>query len=586
MTPWFPLRPDCPGRELELAAVLHLVGVGRVAAITGAPGIGKTHLASTVASRLGGGGTVVSLAGCTDRADVVRAVGDALGVFPCGDEAAVRGGLGAGWLLADDVAPATAEALLGLDLQGAVLLVGEVGEEIPSVELGPLGSDVIGSFAPGVQTGSPLHAALAVALRCPLEELPARLQPAMPLSGLPMGLGIRVDVGVPALAMRLDPRDRRVLRAGVVALLGGSEREGARWVRDLLHAKPARLEALRASAYGAPTEGTPDPRDILLLRLLARQLGAEEGDRVAVLSAAVGARLALRCGQVAEARSLVRLLGRRAPVDAGLLRWVDGDALLALGDLPAAQNAWNEAEEYLVRARLDSRSRGRTIGAGAVELLLSTAEQLALRGFQPVAAGFVARARSLARDDGDAAGLCASWGASAGIASALGEGVSATQFVAETGGPVRHSELVRVALAAQGGRAAEGLRLLEGVRCDEPLARANLVRRRADLWLRDGANARATRAAKEAAGLYASVGEHVSSAQSLRVAADAAALSGHLEEAAGLYIAVIALQVRVQDLAGLERSLFRAALVDDARGATEAAQLRREQREAVRRARG
>lgn len=586
MTPWFPLHPECRGRDLELAAVLHILGAARVVAISGAPGIGKTHLASTVAYRLGGTGTVVSLAGCSSRADVVRAVGDALGVFPCGDEAAVRAGLGPGWLLADDVTPETAEALLGLDLQGELLLVGDVGEEVQSVELGPLGADVIGSFAPGVPTGNPLHAMLAMALQCPVEDLRERLKGGRALSGLPMGLGIRVDVAVPALALRPDPRDRRVPRAGVVALLGGTEREGADWVRGILRARPGRMEALRASAYGAPTEGTPDPRDILLLRLLARRLPVESGDRLAVLSAAVGARLALRCGQVAEGRAMVRLLKPTAPFDAGLLRWIDGDALLALGDLPAAQNAWSEGEEHLLRARLEERAQGRRDGAGAVELLLSTAEQLGLRGYQSAAAGLVCRARALAREAGDAAGLCASWGASAGIATALGEGVSAMQFVAESGGPVRGAEIVEVALAAQAGRVTDGLRVLEGLRSDEPLARANIVRRRADLFLRDGAHGRAARAAQEAAALYASVGEHVSSAQSLRVAADALALSGDLQQAASLYIAVIALQVRVQDLAGLERSLLRAAMVDEARGAMDAASLRRAQREAVRRARG
>jgi hypothetical protein len=71
----------------------------------------------------------------------------------------------------------------------------------------------------------------------------------------------------------------------------------------------------------------------------------------------------------------------------------------------------------------------------------------------------------------------------------------------------------------------------------------------------------------------------------LRVAADALALSGHLEEAANLYIAVIAQQVRLQDLGGLKRSLGRAALVDEARGAGDSAALRRSQLAAVQRAR-
>jgi hypothetical protein len=231
--------------------------------------------------------------------------------------------------------------------------------------------------------------------------------------------------------------------------------------------------------------------------LLAEHLSADGDDGLGVLSSAVGARLALRSGQVGEARALLRVHSAAAPADSALLRWVDGNALLAMG-----------------------------------------------------------------------------------------EGVSAEQFAAEVVEPVRQGELVRVALAAQAGRVSEGLRLLEGARGDEGLARANVVRRRAELYLREGSYGRATRAAREAAGDYAGVGEHVSSAQALRLAADAAALAGHLEEAANLYLAVLALQVRLQDLAGLQATLLRAARVDDARGATESATLRREQAEAVARARG
>lgn len=566
--------------------MLQLLLDARVAGVTGAPGIGKSHLAGTVASRLQGAGVVVSLAGCTDHADVVRAIGDAVGVFPAGDEAAVRSAVGSSWLLADDVSPVTTQALLGLDLPGVLLLVGDVGDAVETFDVGPLDPDAIDAIAPGIATGNPLLAKLAVALGCELDDIAERLAALRPLSGLPMGLGVRVDLAAPQLAFRPDPRDRRVLRAGVAALLGGTEQEGADWVRDVLRERPARAEALAAAAYGAPAEGIPDPRDVLLLRLLAKRLSDAPGDRLGVLSSAVGARLALRSGQVGEARALLRVRPTNAPADAGLLRWIDGDALLALGDLPGAQAAWASAEEHLLRGRLEARAEGRTERWGVVELLLASAEQLALRGYEGFAGGFLGRARSLAREAGDGPGVAATWAASAGLAAAMGEGVSAEQFAAEVVEPVRQGELVRVALAAQAGRVADGLRLLEGARGDEGLALANRVRRRAELHLRDGSYGRATRAAREAAAGYASVGEHVSSAQALRLAADAAALAGHLEEAANLYLAVLALQVRLQDLAGLQATLLRAARVDDARGATESATLRREQAEAVARARG
>lgn len=571
---------------MELATVLQRLLDARVAGVSGAPGIGKSHLAGTVASRLPGRGAVVSVAGCSSHGDVVRAIGDAVGVFPAGDEAAVRAALGSNWLLVDDVTPGTARVVLGLDLPGLLLLVGDPGDAAETFDLGPLDADAIDAIAPGVDTGNPLLAKLALALGCAPGEVAERLAILRPLSGLPMGLGIRVDLAAPQVAFRPDPRDRRVLRAGVAALLGGTAREGAEFVRQVLRERPARAEALVAAAYGAPTEGVPDSRDVLLLRLLAEHLSADGDDRLGVLSSAVAARLALRSGQVGEARALLRVHPAAAPADAGLLRWVDGDALLALGDLPGAHAAWASAEEHLLRGRLEARAQGRTERWGVVELLLASAEQLALRGYSAFAGGFLGRARALAREAADAPGVAATWAASAGLAAAMGEGVSAEQFAAEVVEPVRQGELVRVALAAQAGRVSEGLRLLEGARGDEGLARANVVRRRAELYLREGSYGRATRAAREAAGDYAGVGEHVSSAQALRLAADAAALAGHLEEAANLYLAVLALQVRLQDLAGLQATLLRAARVDDARGATESATLRRAQAEAVARARG
>ena len=116
-------RP-CLGREAELDLGLRALELQGSLWITGAPGIGKTHVATALSARLSGPGVIVSLAGCAGRADVVRAFGDAIGVFPCGDESAVRAGAGARWVLADDVSASTCEALLGLELQGPLILIG------------------------------------------------------------------------------------------------------------------------------------------------------------------------------------------------------------------------------------------------------------------------------------------------------------------------------------------------------------------------------------------------------------------------------------------------------------------------------
>lgn len=604
--------PECPGRDGELAQLLALLPGGGPIAVRGAPGIGTTRLAGVVAARLGGRAVSVSVAGCETHADVVRAIGDAVGVYPCGDEAAARAELGERRVIADDVAPASAAALLALDLPGSVLLVGDAPPALPGVTLGPLPHEVIDTLAPGARTGNPLHAVLAQALgltQLPADALPAALAralaPARGLVGLPMGIGLRVDVGVPAAALRPDGRQRRALRRGVAELLwdgraaSALEADGAAYVRAALADRPERAQALRAWAYGAPASGVPDPRDLLLLRLLAR---SEPADALAACCAAVGARLAVEAGQVGEARSLLTQVRSVEPADRALLRWVDGDALLALGDLDAAREAWSAAEDDFLRL-VTLAERGpeaaATARGGWIALTLSSAERLALRGYHALAADRVMRARQLARDARPPRlqDVAATWRASASLAAAGGDPSAAAQFLAEAADLVRFAgrlagddtpQLALIEAALRAGRSdnAGAQEALADARSDVPLWRANLVRRRADLLLREGMNVRAGRAAREAAALYASVGQHVSSAQSLGVAADALALSGHLDEAAHLYAAVIAQQVRVQDLAGLERSLLRAARVDDARGAHEAAQLRRAQREAVSAARG
>ena len=616
------VTPDaCLGREAELDAAVRWLEHKGSLWITGAPGIGKSHFATALSARLPGPGVVVSLGGCTGRADVVRAFGDALGVFPCGDEAAVRAGAGSRWVVADDVCAETGEALLGLELQGPVMLVG-AGLAEPAtrvsgafVALEPLPLACVGIFAPGAQTGNPLHAVLSFALGCAPDALPERLAAGRPWVGLPMGLGVRLDVGLPAVALRPDARGRIALRAGVAALLHGDgwseppEAVSAAFVRQVLRDRPARGDALRSAAFGALTAGVQDPRDILLLRLLAqnpdRSSDSRPGDAVAVWSAVVGARLAIQAGQVGEARALLRMAHPGDEADRGLLRWVDGDAMLAMGDIVAARAGWSAAElhfEGVVGRGVSGEATVEDTREGWIALLLASAQHLALRGHESLTASFVMRARGLAREGRPPRLLdvAASWRASAGLAAAAGEAISASQFITEAEGVERvvlppdhpqlrgareYAALIEVAVLAAEGRTAEAHKALSGFHSDDPLARANWVRRRADLYLREGTNARAGRAAREAAALYASVGEHVSSAQSLRVAADALALSGHLEEAANLYLAVITLQVRLQDLGGLERSLLRAALVDEARGAVDAALLRRAQMAAVQRAR-
>lgn len=584
--PWLPLRPDLPGREAEIARALATLGAGGAAGIQGAPGIGKTAIAGAVAARFGRRVLAVNLAGCVDEGDVTRALGAALRVHPVGDEGAALDalrGLGPTLLVADDVADEAVVDLLrrvAADAADVVLLVVSeaplLGDE--AVFVGPLPDALLAELGPPDEEGrSPLWARVAAAMSTTVPLARERLQArAAALAAWPTGLaGPTPDL--PAAALLPDLRDRVVLRRGLAARLSPPA--------DAVALAAHTLGPLLALAEGAALRAEPDPRDLLVLRRVARE---HPDAAVATRAAAAAVRLATVAGQVDVARAFVRAAQPRAASakDRALLAWADGDALLAMGEAEEARARYAEASEGLRRARAPRLHATLHRRAG---------DRFAARGLVRAAEAHYRQARWFYRSEASTLGVAAALRGAADLAVSGGEWVSAGTLheqvataltdlgdeAARERANLRLGEATLALARGEYGRAERLLAGLAGLATEDTLLAANVQRRRADLLLRRGLPDEAQAAAKRAADLYASVGEPLAQAACVRLGGDIAAVAGRLADARAAYHAALRLQVRLQDLRGLLRTLEHAAVVEEAAGRPDVARRRREQRAAV-----
>lgn len=584
---WLPLRPDLPGRAAEIAEGRARLERDGIFTIGGAPGIGKTSLAGAVVAIPGRTLVAVSLLGCEDAADAVRALGEAVGIRPVGDEGALFDAMRAYGpldLVADDIGtdavlePLHRAAAAAADAR--LVLVSEA--PLPGgVEIGGLSDALLQALAPDADPagfdGNPLLARLSGALSVPLDEALARLGA---LGGLlaafPVGFA-GLGGSLPAVATVPDA-DRVVLRRGIAAR-----------IRPLADADAAAMalpavEGLLALARGAHVPGLPDPRDLLLLRRLATLVPAR-ADACRCLAAA--ARLAAAAGQVQVARALLvdRLREGGAPADVATLLWADGDALLAVGEVEDALGRYVDASALFRRARDPAR---------AATLHRRVADRLAARGQVSQAESHYRQARQLYRAEDDAVGVAATLRGAADLAVGAGEWVTAGTLheqvaatVDRAGGAALERANLRLGeatLAIARGEYSRAERLLHALGVlanDQPLLRANVARRRADLLLRRGDHEGATGAARQAAALYATLGEAPANAACARLLGDVAAAAGRLEEARATYRQALRLQVRIQDLRGLLKTLEHAAVVEESLGRLDEARKLREQRAAV-----
>lgn len=578
--PWFPVGPCPAGREVEVALVVAALDSNRRAVLGGRSGLGKTSVAGAVAKELGRPVLAVSLLGCQDANDGIRALGDALGALPCGDEAAIRRLLAersGSLVVLDDVehdeALLAAEALAGTQHQTAVLILTSRLDVQATASLSNLGGGGFGD-AVGNPTAARLEAALGVPLHESLESLGSDL---VLLAALPAGLPRSFVPNLPTAVLRPDQRDRAILRPGVAALLTSV---GAPTAATLHSALAPLLELAR----GAHHARRLDSRDIMLLRDAEAHLS--DPTQIAELRC-VRARHLVAAGQPLAARQLLSATAGTGFRAIGLLRWAEVDVALHLGESQAAWTAADEAAEALGAAG--------EVAARAC-LWRRLAERLAERGDVARADEAWRRARQAARLAGDDAGIAAAMRGAAALALSRGEWVGAGALHEEAAETL-HSQpledlnlrLGALSLALVRGESARigpALDQLEAASSDDALLSANLWRRRADALLRQGDLDGAAVAADRSAGLFAALGEWVARGSALRLGADVAALAGNAQDARGRYAEALRVQASSRDWRGMIRTLDHLAVLAEHLGDPAAARTFREQRAAAIRAMG
>ncbi len=566
--------PRLIGRDSLVDALrAELAACGRVW-LRAEPGVGATAVARAVIDapdRL-----EVDLGAADDEAGVVRLLGRALEVDPCGDAAGVANALATLGepLLLDGVRSLDAWDAVRRLVEGApsgpvvVVFASSIDEDARVVP--PLSDDVLAGLFPGLDLedcrGSVAVARLAAMTGLPPAELLARIARAVPgLVALPAGLRCAAPEGVPRAALLDDP-SRTALRRSVTARIPAPPPDVA-WAAAL----PV-LSGLFHLADGGHVRAIPDPRDISALRDLA---GLAPQRPEAALALAAAARLALACGQLEDARQIVRGgLGRAVrPVDRGILTWADADALLAAGEIDEALARWGDAEQAFNRVR-EHRTRA--------AMLRRSADRLAARSVSGVAERRYGEARAHYRVDGASTGVAATLRGASAVAVAAGEEVGAAalleQAAAMDGSPTERANLQieQAGLAIARGEYGRAEALLRAhLEADDLLLRANALRRAADLALRRGRPDAAAEHAVAAARTYARLAERAAAAGAVRLEGDAHAAAGRLGAAMACYERAVGLHAATRDLAGLARTLSHAAHVDEACGRTQDARDRR-----------
>lgn len=582
MASWLPTNDALPGREDLLAQVVEAVRRSPAVTLVGPPGIGKTALAASAAARSDRPVTRVDLGSCESSEDALRALGQALAITPLGDEAAIVAALRGPprLLVADGVESDEAlDRVLRVTApnpQLRVLATAETSTLGRALVVPPLPGAVVAALAGGADDvaaleGNPFLARLVGATGRPLAEALAHVAVGLgPLCAFPTGLPVAPPPGLPDGVLRPDPRGWTVPARAVL------DRVGRPIDHDAGRAALAALGPLPL-AEGATLEGAPDPREILLLRQLARTL---PDILDAARCAAACARLLAAAGQVDAARAHLRALRPRVAghLGAAWVDWADGDALLVAGDLDGALDHLEAA----------ARALGAAQPAMAARLARRTGDRLVERGLWRSAERWYADARERSAALGDRDGVRRALRGTASLALGGGERLGALALLdqarSDAPGEQANERLARATLALgdrRPGDAAAELHALAPAAERSTVLRANLVRRRADLLLRQGQLEAAAVAAREAAALYATVGHRCAQGAAVRLLGDLLAGLGRLPEAADAYLRALAVQVRAQDLHGLARTLAHAAELAEHRGRAGEARQRRDQHAAA-----
>jgi predicted negative regulator of RcsB-dependent stress response len=573
---WCCCSNELIGRDEVLRQARSLVGTGPINLIGGA-GVGTTVIAGAILLQLLDDGVVervvtVALDPCTEGCDLVVSLGIGVGALMVGDETSVLDALTNGpktaILLDDaDLAPEAARHVVQLIPDVLWILTGRSPVTDIIIEVMPLPDEHMAALLPGgvdpkPYLGQPLLAALPATIS-PLSPFEGMIQtwPAMQLlMRVPMGTGTYRGVIDPLLARRMGERavPRRSVREALALAPGGDPQ---------VYATVLRERAVELHRAACDMELTVDALDLRMLRAAARCVA---DPILATLAAAAAARIHLRAYQASDALDIVRdrLQSGQLPRSArGLLRWIEGDALLTQGSNDLAHHSHLNAVNDL---RIASGA-----SAAAVLLARKCADAWAARDDATRARQWLTIARDELARHPDARALADTLRIAGNLATQAGEHVGAEALydealatLARVDGARMDRAFVRlgqVAVAMSRNNFAEAellLSIAEEQASDHPVARAAVAWRRAELYLRRGQREEAEQDLERALSGFAQAGSLRGLRLCARMHGDLAAVQGDRDEAVRAWQQAMSLCVRTRNLAGLRRLLRRRLIVE------------------------
>jgi tetratricopeptide (TPR) repeat protein len=551
--PWLHPRRSASITEEVLEELCQRLESGATRWIHGPPGSGRTQVLAAVATRLHRPLVAVRLAGCRDEQDVILGLGWALKSIPQGSKEAVidaARNLERPCFIIDDA-----------DVSGLDSLLEDLLAAIPDSSWLCAGS----REPPSSLADEPI-----ILSGGPLPELPGdldvsatstgSLHPALLLASLPAGLP---NLGeLPADLLLVDTSERQVMRPTMIEVLRSRLPAPSQVASELVRVYDQTLSL----AHGAPITEAHRWEDALTLRWMGEVLADPD---LACFASATASRLLVAWGQQVSAGQVLEAAKRRntqaRPRGLAILAWAEADRSLSFGDLDSADKHFENAKRILhnegedaILARLNQRRADAHIQR---------------RQFS-VGTRYLRTARRLLTVIGDSPGISSTLRSAADLAVSNGEVLSAETLYDQAAG----SELPPIESIARKIGVA-GLALSRG---DHPLAKrmleqlsdphnsviltGNLLRRQADLALREGRTEQAESLAGRALWAYARGGSHVAIGHTRYLLGDIAAIQGAISTAWKHYWNAIDVQLHVHDYSGLVRTLERVQMLERAGG--------------------
>jgi tetratricopeptide (TPR) repeat protein len=315
-------------------------------------------------------------------------------------------------------------------------------------------------------------------------------------------------------------------------------------------------------AHGAPITEAHQWEDALTLRWIGEVLADPDQ---ACLASATASRLLVAWGQQESAGRVLEGAKRRntqaRPRGLAVLAWAEADRCLSFGDLDSAEKHFEDAKRILhnegedaILARLNQRRADAHIQR---------------RQFS-VGMRFLRTARRLLTVIGDSPGIASTLRSAADLAVSNGESLSAETLYDQAAGtesPPNESMARQIGVAGlclSRGNIARAKRLLDQQSdpLDSAILSGNLLRRQADIALREGRPEQAGAFARRALWAYSRGGSHVAIGHTRRLLGDIAATQGLVSAAWTHYWDAIEVQLQVHDYSGLVRTLERVQMLE------------------------